>query len=292
MMTSSAPDPDADASDLSIGDLAARTGVSAATLRTWEDRYGVPSPRRLSGGHRRYGSDDVELVRQILRRRAAGQTMTAAVADTSAALDRPESSVYASLRRRHPDLESQRVRKSTLLALSHAMEDECCAQADDPTLFVGFQRLRFYEQSADRWRELARTAQAVVIFAAGFEPPSKTDRYPIHVPIPTDAQLRREWVLVCDSPDYPACLAAWELPGQRPSTPGDRLYEIVWSVDPRVVRDAAHVCAGLAHSFSPDTVDLDALALSGTPPPASPDLRRANGLLNRILSYLESNPSR
>ena len=265
--------------------------MSPATLRTWEDRYGIPSPRRLAGGHRRYRVADVELVEQILRRRAAGQTMAGAIADTGDMLNRPEVSVYAGLRRRHPGLESQRLRKSTLLALSRSIEDECCAQADKPTLYVGFQRLRFYEHSAKRWHELARTAHAVLVFA-DFERPSTTDESPIRIAIPADAELRREWILVCDSPDRPACLAAWELAGEQTSADGDRQYEAVWSVDPRIVRDAARICAGLAQSFSPGIVDVDALVPSGTPPPASSDLRRANGLLNRTIGYLEHTPSR
>ena len=43
---------------LSIGELARRTGVPAATLRSWEDRYGFPRPQRLGGGHRRYAEGD------------------------------------------------------------------------------------------------------------------------------------------------------------------------------------------------------------------------------------------
>jgi hypothetical protein len=39
---------------LSIGELARRTEVPAATLRSWEDRYGFPRPHRLAGGHHRY----------------------------------------------------------------------------------------------------------------------------------------------------------------------------------------------------------------------------------------------
>ena len=33
------------------------------------------------------------------------------------------------------------------------------------------------------------------------------------VHLPDDAPMRREWVVVCDAPDYPAMLTAWELPG-------------------------------------------------------------------------------
>ena len=35
------------------------TGISVATLRAWERRYGVVSPRRFDGGYRLYGPEDV-----------------------------------------------------------------------------------------------------------------------------------------------------------------------------------------------------------------------------------------
>jgi len=38
-------------------------GVPAATLRNWEERYGLIQPQRSSGGHRLYTRDQVEQVR-------------------------------------------------------------------------------------------------------------------------------------------------------------------------------------------------------------------------------------
>ncbi len=54
---------------MSIGALARATGVPADTLRTWERRYGFPSPERTDSGHRRYSLRTLErlkLVRQVL----------------------------------------------------------------------------------------------------------------------------------------------------------------------------------------------------------------------------------
>ena len=39
-------------------------GVSASTLRTWERRYGFPTPRRSDGGHRLYDRADIEALRE------------------------------------------------------------------------------------------------------------------------------------------------------------------------------------------------------------------------------------
>lgn len=265
--------------------------MPAATLRSWETRYGAPRPQRLPGGHRRYNERDVTLVEEILRQRAAGLSLPTAISRADARSEEPEPSVFAGLRRRHPHLTAQVLHKTTLLALTRAMEDECCARAEHPLLFASFQRERFYRQSHARWAELARTAQTVVVFADFGERPPPSDP-PLEVPLPSDAPLRREWVLVCEAPDFPACLTGWEHPGQEQIADTDRRFETLWTVDPRAVRDAARICAQLTRTFAPDLgrrlPDLPA----GTPPEASADLRRATGLLTRMLGYLEGQESR
>ncbi|WP_434422398.1 MerR family transcriptional regulator [Nannocystis pusilla] len=42
-----------------IQSVAEMTGVSAATLRAWERRYGLPAPRRSSSAYRLYSDRDV-----------------------------------------------------------------------------------------------------------------------------------------------------------------------------------------------------------------------------------------
>ena len=51
---------------------------------------------------------------------------------------------------------------------------------------------------------------------AGFSAPARaatTVGGTTFVQLPDDAPMRREWAVVCDAPDYPAMLTAWELPG-------------------------------------------------------------------------------
>lgn len=49
----------------SIGEAAAMIGVSTHTVRAWERRHRIVSPMRTPVGHRRYTTDDVELLRQV-----------------------------------------------------------------------------------------------------------------------------------------------------------------------------------------------------------------------------------
>jgi MerR family transcriptional regulator, light-induced transcriptional regulator len=290
---------------LSIGELARRTEVPAATLRSWEDRYGFPRPHRLAGGHRRYDHGDIRLIEAVMRLRTSGMSLHAAIAQATSAAAQPEPSIFAGLRRRHAGLVPQVLRKATLLALTRAIEDECCARAERPVLFAAFQRQRFFLQSQPRWDELARTARSVIVFADFGEPPGAGgpppgSATPTRVPLAADAPARREWTLVCDARDYPACVAGWEFPGQPRAADASRHFEVVWSVDPQVVRDAALICIQLARSARPRLGPLlDALP-SEPPAPASADLRRATGLLTRMTGYLEKaghetspkNPSR
>jgi len=273
-------------SGLAIGDLAEQTGVPAATLRSWETRYGFPRPRRLEGGHRRYDRGDIALVAEVLRQRAAGLSLEAAIGLANSRGAEGDSSVFAGLRRRQPDLLPQVVRKSTLLALTRAMEDEYCARAERAVLFASFQRQRFYRRSRERWTELARTALVTTVFA-DFTGPPEPGAALIEVPVPAGAPLRREWTLVCEAPDYPACLTAWEFPGQGNVADADRRFEALWTLSPPAVRDAATICARLAERFSPGLQLVDRLPPE-PPPPASADLQHATGLLGRMISYLDA----
>lgn len=273
---------------LTIGELASRTGVPTATLRSWETRYGFPRPERLAGGHRRYAESDVDAVAQVLRRRQDGVALKAAIRGVSPD-PYPSRSVFAELRKRHPELAPQVLTKASLVALSHAIEDECCARAAQPVLFGAFQREAHLRPSRERWVELARTARSAVAFAepAGDRGAHAEGRL-VEVALPADAPLAREWVVVCDAVDLPACLAAVQLPGQGTVPERSRRFEMLWSVDPHVVRDASRVAQALAEEYAPDRAPATEDAPDDDPPPASRDLARGADLFNRMIGYLES----
>src|ERR1700760_1737637 len=58
----------------SIGAVASMLGVPAATLRTWEERYGAVSPERTLGGHRLYSRGQIEQLRFITAEMGRGAT--------------------------------------------------------------------------------------------------------------------------------------------------------------------------------------------------------------------------
>jgi methanogenic corrinoid protein MtbC1 len=55
------------------------TGVSAATLRAWERRYGVPEPDRTGSNYRLYSEREIALIRWLKERVDAGLSISQAV---------------------------------------------------------------------------------------------------------------------------------------------------------------------------------------------------------------------
>lgn len=274
-----------DPSVLSISDLAERTGVPQATLRSWEARYGFPEAARLPGGHRRYPQSAVARVQEVQRHRRSGLALEAAVRRVTTAALPASTSLFAEVRRRHPDLAPQVLSKKAMLGLSRAIEDECCAQATRPALFASFQRRRFFRASYARWVELARTAQVAVVFADFTDPVDVRSGLPVEVPVPYDSPLNREWAIVCESPDRPVCMVGWERPGEGL---GRRRFEVVWSVDPQVVREAARVALELSELHRPGWHGGEVGPFEESAPAASEDLRRASGVMSRMMGYLDT----
>jgi CheY-like chemotaxis protein len=56
----------------SIGAVGQMLGIAPATLRTWEERYGLPVPKRSPGGHRLYSRDQVDQLRFVKVQLAQG----------------------------------------------------------------------------------------------------------------------------------------------------------------------------------------------------------------------------
>jgi DICT domain-containing protein len=193
-------------------------------------------------------------------------------------------SVFADLRRLHPGLAPTQLRKRTLTALTHAMEDECCARAQRPWLFGAFQQERFYRQAEPRWRDFSAAARGAWVIAEFDAPDSSAT--PVEVGLTVTDQLRREWSLVCLTDDLPVCLAAWELPGQQQIPDPDRRFEAVWTLDPRAVADAARSFVRVLGGAGIDTEEVGS-ALDDQGQAGSSELVSASALFNRIVGYVD-----
>lgn len=272
-----------------IGEVVERTGVAEGTLRMWERRHGFPEPERLPGGHRRYSDRDVELIRAVAAKRAAGWSLASAIEQARSERAEAPVSVYAALRRRRPDLEPRLLLKPMMVALSHAIEDETLARAERSLLFASFQRERFYRQAQPRWRELARTADTAVVFADFDRLHVPADGGPAELPVPCEHPLNREWTVVLEGETFSMCLAGWESPDGVSVPDRWRWFEAVWSVEPDVVREATRICAALS-SAAGFALSEAARARVATPPsvPLESQLRLASTVSARMLSHLST----
>jgi MerR family transcriptional regulator, light-induced transcriptional regulator len=266
---------------MSMREMSARSGVSEATLRMWELRHGFPEPHRRSSGHRRYSELDLARVQAVVRGRESGLSLRAAIELAAGQTDEQRPSVYAALRARVPGLESQLIAKPGVLAMSRAIEDESMAQAERPLLFACFQRERFYRQSEGRWRELARTSERAVVLA-DFRRVRRPRQAPIEVPIRASDPVAREWVIVCESAGFAACLAGWERPLE---APGERAFEVVWTVEAQAVRLAAQICWQLASQGAPRLLADLRERLYDAPVAREHELRSALRLSTRMVRY-------
>ncbi|HYP47911.1 MAG TPA: DICT sensory domain-containing protein [Thermoleophilaceae bacterium] len=274
-----------DVTALTIGQLAERTGVAVGTLRMWESRHAFPRAERLPSGHRRYPAEEVERVRQVLEGRQGGLSLAAAIERVTSNGRPADPSIVAGLRRRRPDLHPYPMPKRLLIGVSRALEDEYLASAERAVLVGSFQLERFYLNSHQRWREMARTADLAVALADFDEPRVRSGGGPWEVPVAHDHPLAREWAVVVDAPGFCACLAGWE----RPDEDGpdmDRVFEVLWSVEREVVREATRIGLELAVQRAPEIGALVPERLSQAEPPASAELRAATALTNRMLSYV------
>ncbi len=52
------------------------TGLTPATLRAWERRYGILKPQRSPGGHRLYTHEEIEMLRWLVARQAEGLSIS------------------------------------------------------------------------------------------------------------------------------------------------------------------------------------------------------------------------
>lgn len=290
MNTLSTIPQDLEDGSLTIGALSERTGVAVHTLRAWESRFGFPEPQRLGNGHRRYAERDVTQIGDVLARREQGVNLEVAIRQVRAAVSAADAeapmSLFAHLSRHHPEQSFQRLRKSTLIGLSWAIEDEFCAKAERANLFGAFETTHNYRAAQPRWEALGRVASTSHVFA-DFDC-SDLGTTPVQIALAPDVAMRREWAVVCDSVQLPVALTAWEIPGQRRVRDRDRIFESIWTVDPVAVRTAARMCAGVAAAAgSPSAAKLLDGALAQPAPTGTADLLTVSRLVSRVASYVD-----
>ncbi|MEM8714322.1 MAG: DICT sensory domain-containing protein [Cyanobacteria bacterium P01_G01_bin.4] len=217
------------------------------------------------------------------------------------------NSLLAQLLGDFPNLQERIYYKSSLTALSHAMEDVALSRVDLPLVIACFQHERFYSQEISRYRKLGQKSDHVYVLAApaeesGFS--ADTEKYVV-VPISPADSLANEWHLVIVSQSYSACLICREIDASRGEALLDdsRRFKGFWTFEREVCLQAArHLLARVAASRKDKgsrvrkTRDLiesnGAPSLTSTSVPLAPSDGDSDVFVERLVTYLQSRQSK
>ena len=143
--------------------------------------------------------------------------------------------------------------KNTLVALCHALEDAVLATQTSPLMVTAFQKGKWYLQEADRYGDIADTADRVIILAvpdSGFREHNtgKKDNITL-VDIDKEDPVSEEWHLMIMGPTYSAMVLCQELreeeygPNGQPENDLERKFYGFWTFDPALVRETISITA-------------------------------------------------
>ncbi|MFN4067189.1 MAG: DICT sensory domain-containing protein [Thermosynechococcus sp.] len=169
------------------------------------------------------------------------------------------TSVLEELLARLPHLRSQLYFKTSLTALSHAMEDQVLANEDAPIIIACFQRERFYRQEAHRYQRIATKSNHVYVLAAPeTEFKNCSGDYETVAFDPADA-LSQEWHLTVLGKNYSTCLVCREVqrsPANRldvlPPMDAARRFEGIWTFDRQVAATTAELLLNRIQEYRPE----------------------------------------
>ena len=279
--------------DLAIKDVAEQTGIAAGTIRMWEQRYGFPEPERTASGYRRYRPGDVEALRRVQAYRHRGLSVPAAIEraprdgrrDATGRRSTPPSCPRAATPR------PQVLRKSTLVALSRAIEHETLAHAAAPVLFAAFQREPFYREVEPRYARIAQLrGRRVRLRRLRRGAPARTAA-------PSRCRSRRPTRSATSGPSSstrpatpPACWPGSSPGSREPGDPDDldRRFEAIWTLDPVATRRAARVVAArLAARADPEYGGGCGRCSTDRPLALEEPAPALTALTNRVVAYLE-----
>ncbi len=207
-------------------------------------------------------------------------------------------SVLSELLRQMPHLRSHLYFKSSLTALSHAMEDRVLAGTDRPLLIASFQQEKFYRQEAHRYRRLGEISDQVYVLAApDTEFSDRAQEYEL-VPFEQTDALTSEWHLIAIGAQSSACLICREKfvpPSDIPVLPeidASRRFEGIWTFDRQVTIAAAHILLDRIKDYRPDLAAKIAQAkqeyLVAVPIIPHDHSASADAFVQRLVTYLQA----
>lgn len=168
------------------------------------------------------------------------------------------NSVVTDLLQVFPQWRTQIYFKSSLTALSHAMEDQVLANTEEALIIASFQKERFYRQEAHRYRRIGKISPHVYVLAAPETDFSNaTDVYE-KIAFDVDDALTNEWHLVVIAQNYTNCLICREkthLPkteAAEMSMDNSRRFEGIWTFDRDITMEGASLLLRRIAQYRPE----------------------------------------
>lgn len=212
-----------------------------------------------------------------------------------------QNSLLADLSISFPDLKTQVYFKSSLTALSHAMEDQVLADSETTSLVIAsFQQARFYRQEAHRYRLIAQQSDQVYVLSAPETEFRNSSDYHENISFDPKDSLSSEWHLVVIGQSYSYCLICQEQIGEPELTEGldaTRMFEGIWTFDRTISCQAADLLLDRILAYRPELAQKIQLAktnyLSTSPTPLNSPINSPTPGLNpdpfvqRLVAYLQ-----
>ena len=157
-----------------------------------------------------------------------------------------------------PNWRPQMYFKSSLTALSHAMEDRVLADSDNPLIIASFQKERYYRQEAHRYSRIAAKTEQVYVLAAPEADFKNSSKIYETIAFNEQDSLNHEWHLVVIGKKYSCCLICGEKKNVTTSKrdslamEASRRFEGIWTFDPQVSVKAAELLLARILSYRPE----------------------------------------
>lgn len=207
-----------------------------------------------------------------------------------------------------PALRSQMYFKTSLTALSHAMEDQVLAGSErSPLIIASFQQERFYRQEAHRYVRIGELSDQVYVLAAAETLFNETVNEYQKIDFDEDDALSEEWHLVVIGEKYSAALICREHqptesePAQPLVETADpkhaathldqtRRFEGIWTLDRQVSLRAADLLLDRIQNYRPDLAERIAEARDRyIPDTLSSNLEvEKDPFAQRLITYLQA----
>ncbi|MBD1845377.1 GAF domain-containing protein [Cyanobacteria bacterium FACHB-63] len=206
-------------------------------------------------------------------------------------------SVLEMLLKALPQVRPQIYFKSSLTALSHAMEDQVLAGNDHPLVIASFQRERFYRQEAHRYLRISdRTDQVYVLAAPETDFANRSEHYETIAFEPEDA-LSQEWHLIVVGEQYASCLICRErdLSAENQSiaplhVDQARRFEGIWTFDRAVVLKSAEILLNRILKYRPELQGKITPMLARIVASSTSDINQVDPapFADRLVTYLQA----